>query len=90
MNTLQTVLFILGLGAVVVVGVWIFYVISHFGDYAFEIEGSENMFGPLPIRIMSGIAFIVAGLSKFENISVNQGFFGSLGIPLNWSFLLFY
>jgi hypothetical protein len=45
MNTLQTVLFVLGLGAVVVVGVWIFYVISNFGDYFFEIEGSENTFG---------------------------------------------
>ena len=39
------------------------------------------MFGPLPIRIMAGIAFIVAGLPKLENISVNQGFFGSLGLP---------
>jgi putative oxidoreductase len=39
------------------------------------------MFGPLPIRIMAGIAFIVAGLPKFENISVNQGYFGSLGLP---------
>jgi putative oxidoreductase len=38
------------------------------------------LFGPLPIRMMSGIAFIVAGLPKFENISVNQGFFGSLGL----------
>ncbi|HEY9385726.1 MAG TPA: DoxX family protein [Nitrososphaeraceae archaeon] len=39
------------------------------------------MFGPLPIRILAGIAFLVAGLPKFENISVNQGFFGSLGLP---------
>jgi putative oxidoreductase len=39
------------------------------------------LFGPLPIRILAGIAFIVAGLPKFENISVNQGFFGSLGLP---------
>ena len=39
------------------------------------------MFGPLPIRIISGIVFIVAGLPKFENISINQGFFGSLGLP---------
>jgi putative oxidoreductase len=39
------------------------------------------MFGPLPIRIMAGIAFIVAGLPKLENIAVNQGFFGSLGLP---------
>jgi uncharacterized membrane protein YphA (DoxX/SURF4 family) len=27
------------------------------------------MFGPLPIRIMAGIAFIVAGLPKLENIA---------------------
>jgi putative oxidoreductase len=40
-----------------------------------------QMFGPLPIRIMAGIAFIVAGLPKLENISVNQGSFGSLGLP---------
>jgi putative oxidoreductase len=38
------------------------------------------MFGPLPIRIMAGIAFIVAGLPKLENIAINQGFFGSLGL----------
>jgi putative oxidoreductase len=30
---------------------------------------------------MAGIAFIVAGLPKFQNISVNQRFFGSLGLP---------
>ena len=30
---------------------------------------------------MAGIAFIMAGLPKFENISINQGFFSSLGIP---------
>jgi putative oxidoreductase len=40
-----------------------------------------QMFGPLPVRIMAGIAFMVAGLSKLENISSNQGFFGSLGLP---------
>jgi putative oxidoreductase len=40
-----------------------------------------QMFGPLPIRIMARIAFIVAGLPKLKNISVNQGFFGSLGLP---------
>jgi putative oxidoreductase len=48
------------------------------------------MFGPLSIRILAGIAFLVAGLPKFENISVNQGFFGSLRLPLNWFFLLLY
>jgi hypothetical protein len=32
---------------------------------------SRNLpvFGPLPIRIMAGIAFIVAGLPKLQNIS---------------------
>ena len=39
------------------------------------------MLGPFPIRILSGIAFIVAGLPKLENISANQGFFSSLGLP---------
>jgi hypothetical protein len=39
------------------------------------------LFGPLPIRIMSEIAFIVAALPKFESISVNQGFFSSLELP---------
>jgi putative oxidoreductase len=48
------------------------------------------MFGPLPVRIMAGILFIVQGLPKLENISVNQGYFGSLGLPLNWSFPLLY
>src|ERR671931_44617 len=39
------------------------------------------MFGPLPIRILAGIAFIVAGIPKLENITINQGFFGGLGLP---------
>ncbi|HJY09495.1 MAG TPA: hypothetical protein VJ250_01000 [Nitrososphaeraceae archaeon] len=30
---------------------------------------------------MAGIELIVAGLPKFENISVNQGFFINLGLP---------
>jgi putative oxidoreductase len=39
------------------------------------------MFGPLPIRILAGIAFFVAGIPKLENITINQGFFGGLGLP---------
>ena len=39
------------------------------------------MFGPLPIRILSGILFIVHGLPKFEDVASTQGFFGSVGIP---------
>ncbi len=40
-----------------------------------------SAFAPLPIRIMAGIAFIVHGLPKFENLQGTQGFFGSVGIP---------
>ncbi len=39
------------------------------------------MFGPLPIRILAGILFIVHGLPKFEDVTSNQDFFGSVGIP---------
>jgi hypothetical protein len=45
MNNLAKVLLGLGIGVVVVAVVWIFYVIPNFGDYAFEVEGSENIFG---------------------------------------------
>ena len=38
-------------------------------------------YGPLPIRILAGIAFIAHGLPKFENVAVTQGFFGSIGLP---------
>jgi putative oxidoreductase len=39
------------------------------------------MFGPLPIRILAGITFIVHGLPKFDNVAGTQGFFGSVGLP---------
>jgi putative oxidoreductase len=39
-------------------------------------------YGPLPIRILVGITFIAHGLPKFENIAETQGFFGSIGLPL--------
>ncbi len=38
-------------------------------------------FGPFPIRIMAGIAFIIHGYPKFEDIAGLQGFMGSLGVP---------
>jgi putative oxidoreductase len=38
------------------------------------------MFGSLPIRVLAGIAFIVSGLPKFENIAVTQGFFQQFGL----------
>ena len=47
------------------------------------------MFGPLPIRILAGIAFIVAGLPKFENIAVTQGFFQQFGLPPGLTFPIY-
>ena len=38
-------------------------------------------FGPLPLRILAGITFIVHGLSKFSDVAGTQGFFGSVGLP---------
>jgi putative oxidoreductase len=38
-------------------------------------------YGPLPIRILTGITFLAHGLPKFENIAGTQGFFGSVGLP---------
>ena len=38
-------------------------------------------FGPLPLRIVAGIAFILHGLPKLSNIAGTQSFFGSAGLP---------
>jgi putative oxidoreductase len=38
-------------------------------------------FGPLPIRILVGVALIGHGLPKFYDMAGTQGFFGSLGLP---------
>ena len=38
-------------------------------------------YGPLSIRILAGITFIVHGLPKFESVAGTQGFFGSVGLP---------
>ena len=38
-------------------------------------------FGPLPIRILAGAAFIAHGLPKFANPAGTAGFFSSVGIP---------
>lgn len=48
-----------------------------FFSYAYR---KISAFAPLPIRKMAGIALIVHGLPKFENLGV-QGFFASVGIP---------
>ena len=38
-------------------------------------------FGPLPIRILAGIAFIAHGLPKLLDIAGTGGFFASVGLP---------
>jgi putative oxidoreductase len=40
-----------------------------------------NTFGPLPIRIVAGIAFILHGAPKLQNIVGTQGFFSSISLP---------
>ncbi len=47
-----------------------------------------SAFAPLPIRVMAGIAFIIHGLPKFENLQGTQGFFASVGIPAELALLI--
>lgn len=47
-----------------------------------------STFAPLPIRIIAGIAFILHGLPKFENLQGTQGFFASVGIPADLALVI--
>ncbi|WP_337862478.1 DoxX family protein [Nitrososphaera sp.] len=38
-------------------------------------------FGPLPLRIVAGAAFILHGLVKFQDMPGTLGFFATLGLP---------
>jgi putative oxidoreductase len=38
-------------------------------------------FGPLPIRLLVGVALVAHGLPKFYDMPGTQGFFGSIGLP---------
>jgi len=49
---------------------------------------SISAFAPLPIRIVAGIAFILHGLPKFEDVQGTQGFFASVGIPADLALLI--
>src|SRR5919106_3350937 len=40
-----------------------------------------TLYGPLPIRILAGIAFIAHGIPKLANPGMIQGFFGNIGLP---------
>lgn len=39
------------------------------------------LFGPLPIRILAGIAFLIHGLPKLSDIAGTQGFLGNVTLP---------
>jgi putative oxidoreductase len=39
------------------------------------------LFGPLPIRVLVGIAFMAHGYPKLIDVPKTQGFFGSIGLP---------
>jgi putative oxidoreductase len=38
-------------------------------------------YGPLPIRIIAGITFIIHGLPKLLNVAGSEVFFGKMGLP---------
>ena len=55
----------------------------------FYDEFRENSsFAPIPIRIMAGIAFILHGLPKFEDLLETQSFFASVGIPAEMALII--
>jgi len=45
-------------------------------------------YGPLPIRILAGIAFIIHGLPKLLNIAGSQISFGKMGLPPDLAMLI--
>jgi len=59
-------------------------------DFSFLVMYLEKIsaFAPLPVRIIAGIAFILHGLPKFENLQGTQGFFASVGIPADLALLI--
>ena len=59
-------------------------------DFSFLVMYLEQIsaLAPLPVRIIAGIAFILHGLPKFENLQGTQGFFASVGIPADLALLI--
>ena len=45
-----------------------------------------TLYGPLPIRILAGIAFIAHGIPKLADPAMTQGFFGNIGLPPELSY----
>ncbi len=46
------------------------------------------LFGPLPIRVLVGIAFMAHGYPKLVDIPGTQGFFGMIGLPAEMAILI--
>jgi putative oxidoreductase len=38
------------------------------------------LYGPLPIRLLAGLAFIAHGIPKLSDPAMTQGFFGNIGL----------
>ena len=47
-----------------------------------------TLYGPLPIRILAGIAFIAHGIPKLAEPAMTQGFFGNIGLPPEFTILI--
>jgi len=47
-----------------------------------------NEWAPVFLRLILGIAFIAHGWSKWQNIDGVIGFFGSLGIPASFAYIV--
>ena len=46
------------------------------------VYGKLSQYGPLPIRIIAGIAFIIHGLPKLSNVAGTEHFFANMiGLP---------
>ena len=45
-------------------------------------------YGPLPIRILAGITFIIHGLPKLSNVAGSEVFFGKMGLPTDLAMLI--
>jgi putative oxidoreductase len=46
------------------------------------------LYGPLPIRILAGLAFIAHGIPKLSDPAMTQGFFGNIGLPPELAILI--
>lgn len=46
------------------------------------------LFGPLPIRVMVGIAFMAHGYPKLTDMAGTQEFFGKIGLPVEMAILI--